>query len=634
MERSRWPCRRRQLLLCLVFVIVCSSSLGSTGESVPKRSWAQMMEKRRRAFDGELQRHTAEMKARLDQLFQVLKDFRRKKEDAELTPPDGNFSAIYRPSDLSNTSRSVTIVTTAALPWMTGTAVNPLLRAAHLARGRAPGKVTLYLPWLELEQQRIVFPNNITFDAPFQQEVYIRKWLDRANLGEEQRGMNIRFYRATHVKSFGSVFPTQDIVSLIPNEDADICILEEPEHLNWYKMTGLSWKEKFRYVVGIMHTNYLSYVLHEPGPGSVIKEFVLSQINRWMCRAYCDRVIKLSGTLQKYVPSKEVVCNVHGVREDFLKIGDQVAKDLRRRRSAAAEPDGEVPMYTGKYDSYPATCMNVKSGPLPFGAYFIGKSVWAKGHDTLIRISLLAREDKVSRLRAWFPTLSPHSLAPPSPPWAQFITRTRGFPKPEEDRSAKEPRSGFPKGFYIDVYGSGPEHNEIVEKAMYLDAPLSFHGAVDHAQLHRHKVLVNPSVSEVLATTTAEALAMNKFVVCARHPSNAFFYSLGRNCLTYTSDAELLSTLAWALEHDPEPLTPEQRHMLTWEAATNRLIDASKVTYREYLNSQSDLDQTLHALHQSIGASPAAAFIFGAMLLDFQRLNGVDSHSHWIPSES
>eukprot|EP00968_Pinguiococcus_pyrenoidosus_P008605 scaffold624_cov214-Pinguiococcus_pyrenoidosus.AAC.4 len=284
-----------------------------------------------------------------------------------------------------------------------------------------------------------------------------------------------------------------------------------------------------------------------------------------MCRAYCDRVIKLSGTLQKYVPSKEVVCNVHGVREDFLKIGDQVAKDLRRRRSAAAEPDGEVPMYTGKYDSYPATCMNVKSGPLPFGAYFIGKSVWAKGHDTLIRISLLAREDKVSRLRAWFPTLSPHSLAPPSPPWAQFITRTRGFPKPEEDRSAKEPRSGFPKGFYIDVYGSGPEHNEIVEKAMYLDAPLryaaaqrikleigvetiadlmpngfppfsSFHGAVDHAQLHRHKVLVNPSVSEVLATTTAEALAMNKFVVCARHPSNAFFYSLGRNCLTYTSD--------------------------------------------------------------------------------------------------
>lgn len=91
----------------------------------------------------------------------------------------------------------------------------------------------------------------------------------------------------------------------------------------------------------------------------------------WMCRAHCHRVIKLSGTLDKVAPEKELVENVHGVRSTFLDVGEEVS---RRLRSPVGKDD---PVF------------GAAASP---SVYFIGKLLWSKGLGSLMELLRYAEE--------------------------------------------------------------------------------------------------------------------------------------------------------------------------------------------------------------------------------------------------
>ncbi|KAM0941380.1 putative digalactosyldiacylglycerol synthase [Dioscorea sansibarensis] len=438
--------------------------------------------------------------------------------------------------------QKIAIFTTASLPWMTGTAVNPLFRAAYLAKDGVRD-VMLVIPWLSEKDQELVYPNKIVFTSPSQHENLVRLWLEeRINFTSS---FSIRFYPGKFAIDKRSILPVGDITEIIPDEEAEIAVLEEPEHLTWYHH-GQKWKTKFQRVIGVVHTNYLEYVRREKN--GYVQAFLLKHVNNWVIYINCHKVIRLSGATQDL--HRSIICNVHGVNPKFLEVG-LVKRDQQRRHE---------PAFTK-------------------GAYYIGKMVWSKGYKELL-VMLSKTQNELS-------------------------------------------------GLEVDLYGNGEDSDEVRQSASKLKLALRVHAGRDHADplFHDYKVFINPSTTDVVCTTTAEALAMGKIVICANHPSNDFFKRFP-NCHMYNNSEEFVELMRRALAEEPVPLTDKLRHELSWEAATERFVQAAELDLfmpekflpspRPFMSlSYTDLSRTVEDtsayLHNTISGIEVARRAFGAI---------------------
>ena len=381
----------------------------------------------------------------------------------------------------------ICIFTTAALPWKTGTAVNPTLRAAYLSKHGFD--VCLVLPWLNKEDQMNLYGR--VFASKTAQGQFVAQWM-REHTGIAR--VEIRWYSAVFVSNIGCILPQSkvDLVRIVPYRD--IAILEEPEHLNWLH-NGSSWRHRFKQVIGVIHTNYKQYTTERDGPlsGTIIQGF-----SKLVTKAYTHKIIHLSpATTSSF---GDVVCAVHGVRSSFFKAPSEHAHDI----------------------------------------YFVGTALWSKGYQQL------------SRMCAMYPELQIHT------------------------------------------FGSGPD-------AAAIKSRLPLHKAgTDHlsAEFDLFHAYVNPSTSEVLCTTTAEAIAMGKFAILPAHVSNVFFRQF-HNARFYRNDAEFITIVRNCMRKRPTPLSDRERKLLSWDEATRRFIDCLSKRYK-----YSTFSDMAFATHYVMGLQP------------------------------
>lgn len=131
----------------------------------------------------------------------------------------------------------------------------------------------------------------------------------------------------------------------------------------------------------------------------------------------------------------------------------------------------------------------------------------------------------------------------------------------------------------IDIYGSGTNYGrgstmeQIIAYSRQHGNYLNFRGstAEPYKTVKLYKTYISCSVSDKSCGATNEAIAMGKFVIIPRHPSNEFFYRY-ENVLLFENEREFAGCIQHTLTHNPVPLSPSELEQFSWKKATRLLL--------------------------------------------------------------
>lgn len=125
----------------------------------------------------------------------------------------------------------------------------------------------------------------------------------------------------------------------------------------------------------------------------------------------------------------------------------------------------------------------------------------------------------------------------------------------------------------VDVHGDGPDADAIRARARAKAAPVRFAGSADSPweTIRDYRVFLNPSLSEVLCSTTAEALVAGRHVVMPRCAANRPFEDLP-NAHVYDTPAQRDAALLHA-RHTPPEAPDAARARFDWARVCRSVAD-------------------------------------------------------------